>query len=686
MTTFDAAGGAFGSQPVAGVDLSAWTLRARTLEAGVRVGNELRWPLELEDGRRAVLGQLVAELADDSSVRRRYLRDVERWFELSQRVDHAVVPMLAHGPTGADGGAPWRLRLDPEGERLDRFLERRAPLPAGEASALLANLCDALSAVHKLGFVLRDMSPARVILTAQGPRFVDVGLARVDILSTRTAASLVLEASPYGAPELLARTAVDARADLYAVGVLAFVLLTGTLPFGDTHALLRPSGEAPRPSTALEGQPGQASVAALDDLVVRLLAVDPRDRPASATAVAAVLRGEASLEEGAGPPHPCQSCGRAMPLGQRLCLGCGRVGVQFTSVAADVEHDQRYKVVLRAAQEDTEWVAKFADFVDTLSDGERERLEFLVGDARMYSKKERELRARLPATLFCDLDQATADRIVARLKANGMKAKVQRHDDFDAERGRWQLKHGQKVGMGVFAGFSGVLAVGLGVGAAPVAGVAVAAVMGGLGVAMLFGIKKQNESQRAKWGTSLLQLRPAPAALPASDPLVAKVAGLLERASVADVRDLVADVALVVQRLADHRAANLDEAAEIDMALEPVTRLVDTMVQRVEGLARIDAELAELDEGVLVRELAASRARKEPEAAQLRLLERLDRLRDLEEARAELFAGLLEARDLMRRAAELGLEVRDTQQEHERHVAAALRSLEAGELSRPPTS
>jgi septal ring factor EnvC (AmiA/AmiB activator) len=90
----------------------------------------------------------------------------------------------------------------------------------------------------------------------------------------------------------------------------------------------------------------------------------------------------------------------------------------------------------------------------------------------------------------------------------------------------------------------------------------------------------------------------------------------------------------------------------------------------------IDQELAALDEGAMVRALARSSARGEPSDARATILDRLDRLRALEERRATLLHRLLEASSLLRRAVELGLGVRDEQAEHERRVHLALRALD----------
>lgn len=640
------------------------------LDGPTRVGNERRWQLRLADGRAAVLAQLVEELASDDSVRRRYRRDVERLAALELP---DVAPLITWGPE-QDDGPPWRLRPQPSGQSLEAWLEARAPAPADEVAGMLAPLCDRLARLHDLGMVIRDLSPAKITWTSEGPVFVDIGLARVDILSTRTAASLVLEGSPYTAPELLLRTAVDGRADLYGVGVLAFRALTGQLPFPDTHALLRSPGPAPHPRSIQPTVP-----AAVDELVASLLETQASLRPRGARLVADVLRGQATLAALVPTRSSCQSCGAAMPLGQRLCTACGKLAVQFQHAGPDTDINTRVKLVLRKLKEDAEPMAALQQLSADLCEGQAPTLNFVVGDARMYSKEERERRIPLPCTLFNDLDPDTAARIQQRYAARGITLHAVKLDALDRGEGPAALTRNQRLTGAIVGGVIALGTVPVVVFGAPLAVVIPVVVLGGglLGGLMLFGFRKTNRRRLERWGRSLLSLRAGPAALPASDPLVARLSALIQDQPAADLRELLGQLALIVQRLVDHRASNQGEAAQIDMATEPVRALVQQIEQRVGLINAIDAELGELDEGRLVRGLAAAKAREEPELAQTKLLDGLDRLRELEVRRAQCLGALLEAADLMRRAVELGLAVQDPDQEHERRVRAAMLTLNA---------
>lgn len=627
-----------------------------------RVGSEQRWRVRLVDGRPALLARLAPELARDLALRRRYVRDLERLRALTGSGGvPGVAPVLALGPepdaAAPDAAPPWRLRLDPPGETVEAWLSRRAPVPPDEAAALGAELAELLAPLHERGVVLRDLHPRLIVRDAGRMWLTDVGLGRVDILSTRTAASLLLEGSPYAAPEQLQRTALDPRADLYPLGVILYRALTGLLPRGDGPAFLAEDPVAP-PIRLRPELPR-----ALDRLVLRCLEVDPIARPASARELAAALRGEIGPDGDALARVVCQHCNAPLRLGQRLCLACGRVAVDF---AAEPGAAGGRTIQLRAAKEDTAFLARLYDTLSPLHDGVVPPLNFVIGDARMYSKAELERRIRLPVPLFSGLAPATAERLAARLKQGGLSVRVV--DDTRSgppSRGRVALWTG--VGFAVPAL------------AALLFGAPVFVYVLLLGLATFTGAMVQvaMRKRRSQRRDSLLKLRQAPA-LPASDPLVARLAGLLGPTTRPELRELVGGLALAVQRLVDHRAAAPGARAELDMLTAPVTPLVDLVVAQVGRLGEIDGVLAGLDEGELVRALAVSEARDEPAARRHELLLGLDRLRGLEDERAAIFHRLLEAESLLRRAVEVGLGVRDEDAGQARAVDQALHALTRG--------
>ncbi|MCX4242207.1 serine/threonine-protein kinase [Paraliomyxa miuraensis] len=656
------------------------------VEGPTRVGSELRWRV-LDEGRAAVLAQLLPELARDPSLRRRYVRDVERVAELAQARRPASeasrpdaggkggLPIVRRSgpspdPRDPSSAPPWRLRDDPPGETLEAWLMRRGPVPVDEAADVIARIADQLHALHERGAVLRDLDPRRVVMGEDATIWLtDVGLSRVDVLSTRTAASLVLEGSPYGAPELLVHTIVDPRADLYGLGVVLYRALTAELPHGDTPSLLRPPGPAPRVARLRPDVP-----TSVDELVARCLAEDPSHRPASAAEVADALRGRAALP-GLAERVACHGCGATLRVGQRLCTQCGKLAVQFTLAATEAES---HGIELRKIDERAESRAHLQQVLQAVADGPLPPLNFLVGDARMYSKQERERLLKLPARLVDGLTREGAQRLEQRLRATGIETRV-----VSWQPGQRKLQRNERIGLIVGGGAGGLAAVIAAVAAGGILGTLLAVGILVVTFAVLLGVAHAMRNRGVRrLAPALVGLRPEPAALPASDPLVARLAALLSGKPSEDLREQVGELALAIQRLVDHRARNLGEAAEIDAVTAPVDELVRLIEAQVEAIGRIDTELATLDEGALVRALAAAEARRDPPPAREELLHGLDRLRALEDARSQRFHRLLEASRLCRRAVELGLSVRDPEAEHERQVAAALAVLGGGEEER----
>jgi hypothetical protein len=289
----------------------------------------------------------------------------------------------------------------------------------------------------------------------------------------------------------------------------------------------------------------------------------------------------------------------------------------------------------------------------------------------MYSKQERERLHKLPVRLVGGLTREGAERLEQRLKATGIEMRV-----VSGAPGRPQLVRRERIGLAVGGGAGFVIALGLLLVVGGTVGVGLASLVVVLTVMVLMFTARSLRRKRSRHPPpALVPVRAAPVALPASDPLVARLAALLQGEPPADLREQVGELALAVQRLVDHRVGNAGEVEEIDAVTAPVAELVRLVELQAQAIARIDTELRGLDEGALVRALAAAEARCETAEAREELLHGLDRLRALEDARARRFHRLLEASRLARRAVELGLAVRDPEAEHEQQVAAALAAL-----------
>jgi hypothetical protein len=617
------------------------------------VGTETRWGIRLEDGRRAMVGQLAPDLARDVSIRRRYARDVERVMSLTA---HSVAPTIATGPQPdprePSAIAPWRVRLDPEGETLAEVLAR-APLPIDEVAVRFAALADAVFAVHAQSAVLRDLRPEQIVCTPAGHVvLVDVGLARVDVLSSHTASSLLLRGSSYIAPEQLLRTAVDQRSDVWSVGVMMWQALTGSLPFGDGPPLLAEHSRLPDLRQLRTDAPPL-----LAELLARCLSPDLARRPTSMADVAWVLRGGTALWD-AEATTACQHCGAQLRVGQRLCLACGRVAVRFEHAAPD---GPSYALDVLTLNEDAAPLKWLQSMLADVSAPPIRQPEFVIGSIHMYSDEERGNRIRLPARLYNKLSRETAEALFQLASENGVRARIVRPT---AVRNTGLAMIGV---VGVTIALSFLLAA-FGASVWWVIGPAIPLFIALMAVA--------NEHIGAQKTHAHYRLREKPAALPASDPLVARLAKLLAGDVPGDVRGVLGELALLVQRLVDHRATLFGvQARELQVLTAPLEPIVTAVERHAVELERIGAELATLDEGAMVRALSASEARREPPEARAQILEGLDRLRSLEDQRAALFHRLLEAKSLLERTVRMGLAIHDPAREHDRQVALALATL-----------
>jgi tetratricopeptide (TPR) repeat protein len=133
----------------------------------------------------------------------------------------------------ARDGARWFISMDLiEGEPLDRILDRRGALAPDEALAIARQLALGLQAAHARGVVHRDLKPGNVLVDSDGQAWIaDFGVARSLRSSGMTHSGAVIGTPDYLSPEQARGAPVDARSDLYALGLLLYEMLSGKLPF-----------------------------------------------------------------------------------------------------------------------------------------------------------------------------------------------------------------------------------------------------------------------------------------------------------------------------------------------------------------------------------------------------------------------------------------------------------------------
>ncbi|MDC3961407.1 serine/threonine-protein kinase [Polyangium jinanense] len=231
------------------------------------------------------------------------IASIRREIHALGRLRHpSIVQILAQG---VDDGRPWYAMELLRGRTLRALIEARRPgepLSPEELTTIcsvMRRLCEALSCLHGAEFVHRDLKPENIFLRDDGtPVLVDFGIAaRFSGTSGRDALEMgvVTGSPPYMSPEQIRGDLVDARSDLYALGCIVYECLTGRPPFeGHTprDVIGKHLSEAPAPpSASVSGIP-----AALDRLVLDLLAKRPQDRMGYAEDVAAALAAFAPAE------------------------------------------------------------------------------------------------------------------------------------------------------------------------------------------------------------------------------------------------------------------------------------------------------------------------------------------------------------------------------------------------------
>jgi len=216
---------------------------------------------------------------------------------------------------GQAGVAPFLVLELVEGHSL----HERRPTALDEIVAVGRQICAALAHAHAHGVVHRDLKPENVMIAADGTaKLMDFGLARA-ISARLTTDGTIRGTVYYLAPELALGQPYDGRADLYALGVLLYELVTGRLPFvaADPVAVISQHLYAPvmPPRTHNEQIPP-----ALDALIMALMSKRPEDRPASADEVSQALEGWNTAEAqmaaaGEVSPDLPPGCPRLQPWG-----------------------------------------------------------------------------------------------------------------------------------------------------------------------------------------------------------------------------------------------------------------------------------------------------------------------------------------------------------------------------------
>lgn len=237
-------------------------------------------------GRAAAVKVISGEIAQKGKSYDRFRREAE----ILQQFRHSgIVRFYA---VGRYQGTSYIAMEFVQGATLEQILAERGPLPWREVVDLAIQICDALHYAHQHGVVHRDLKPSNLMVSDRGEvKLTDFGIAKDLDATALTADGRTLGTAAYMAPEQIRGSPPTShKTDLYALGVVLFQMLTGRTPFGGTTAVVllhaHLNETPPRASEKTADIPK-----ALDDLVAKLLAKSPNDRPWDAAAVSLTLSG-----------------------------------------------------------------------------------------------------------------------------------------------------------------------------------------------------------------------------------------------------------------------------------------------------------------------------------------------------------------------------------------------------------
>ncbi|NUP52902.1 MAG: protein kinase [Catenulispora sp.] len=267
--------------------LGPYEIRSRIGTGGMGVVYLGRSP----SGRLAAVKLVRAEVAGDEEFRARFRREIDAARQVSGAFTAAVLD------ADPDAAQPWLATAYVEGPSLRERVADAGPLPLTEARRLGSGLAEALTDLHRVGLVHRDVKPGNVLLAADGPRLIDFGIIRSDTLADLTDTGYVLGSAGYMAPEQAAGEHTGPAADVFALGAVLTFALTGRGPFGVGSAatlLLRTVNSDPDVS----GVPDE-----LRGVIQRCLAPDPVDRPRDRDLIAMLAPDAEPLPEWERPPR-----------------------------------------------------------------------------------------------------------------------------------------------------------------------------------------------------------------------------------------------------------------------------------------------------------------------------------------------------------------------------------------------
>ena len=275
------------------------TLGRYALVREIARSNDIVW-----EGRDPQMNRRVAvkELSLPASLAGQGRRDrIERFYREARAAGAMAHPnIVTIHEVGEDRGRYFIAMEYLEGQTLRERMNVGGPMPLSEAVAVTVALCDALEYAHERGIVHRDIKPDNIHLLPGGRvKLTDFGIARITHEDQLTVAGQVFGTPSYMSPEQVVGRAIDARSDLFSLGILLYEMVAGRKPFtGDSVATITyqiVNGATPQMTGVSP---------AIEAVINRAMAKNPADRFASAAEFRSALLSAAARRAGSQPAMP----------------------------------------------------------------------------------------------------------------------------------------------------------------------------------------------------------------------------------------------------------------------------------------------------------------------------------------------------------------------------------------------
>ncbi|MEU9340493.1 protein kinase [Streptomyces sp. NPDC048278] len=298
--------------------------------------------------RQVAIKTLHTELGREQAFRERFRREAQAVAKLTHT---NIVSVFDTGEDALDGSTMPYIVMEyvegrPLGSVLDEDIRQYGAMPADKALKITADVLAALEISHEMGLVHRDIKPGNVMTTKRGVvKVMDFGIARAmqSGVTSMTQTGMVVGTPQYLSPEQALGRGVDARSDLYSVGIMLFQLVTGRLPF-DADSPLAIAYAHVQEEPVAPSSVNRALPPAVDALVARALKKNPNERFPTAESmrdeclrVAASLHPAApSIVPGIPPTQSGSGVGSAVfpPVGQATPAPPGPVQTPYQPAPA----------------------------------------------------------------------------------------------------------------------------------------------------------------------------------------------------------------------------------------------------------------------------------------------------------------------------------------------------------------